>query len=669
MRHRVGTLFLVGVGLSLSGCVSSRPVSTETLLREMTDLKGLAEFPSPSFTCRQFSSYDRASTSAEDQKTWFANGDCGKYLRQEEHDGRSEYVMMDVDGPGAIVRIWSANPKGTLRVYLDHDDKPVLEVPMADLLSGKAAGVPEPIAHVRSAGWNCYLPIPYAEHCLVTSDEGGFYYHVNYRTYAPGTDVVTFTVADLETLAEVIGDTASHLASPGGVAPTAKMGSGAASGELVELQPGHSHTRYVTSEKPGAICELRVKVVADDVERALRQMLLTIAFDGQRTVACPLGDFFGAGPGVNAYESLPLGVTDDGEMWSHWVMPFRKTAQLDILNLDDQAVSVSLDTLATDVKWTDQSMYFHAGWRVERDASTRPPSDWNYVTVNGQGVFAGAAFAIANPVKQWWGEGDEKIYVDGELFPSHFGTGTEDYYGYAWCSPTPFTHAYHNQPRCDGPNNYGHTAVNRWHVLDRIPFEREFRFDMELWHWWEGRVLEMSVATYWYARPGATSNLAVPTADDLRLAKVPEYVASRVKGALEGEEMRVVAKIGTPGPQDIANCSNERHLWWRGAKPGDKLVLAFDAAEAGTHRVYGRFVKAHDYGIIRLWLNDKPAGRPIDFYNDGILVTDEILLGEFDLSAGDNRLTAEVIGANGKAVREYMFGLDYVRLERETESR
>lgn len=32
----------------------------------------------------------------------------------------------------------------------------------------------------------------------------------------------------------------------------------------------------------------------------------------------------------------------------------------------------------------------------------------------------------------WWGEGDEKFFVDGEKFPSSFGTGSEDYIGYAW---------------------------------------------------------------------------------------------------------------------------------------------------------------------------------------------------------------------------------------------
>ena len=111
-------------------------------------------------------------------------------------------------------------------------------------------------------------------------------------------------------------------------------------------------------------------------------------------------------------------------------------------------------------------MHFHAKWRAQFDVPTRPMIDWNYLTAKGQGVFAGVAFAIDNPVKDWWGEGDEKIYVDGETFPSHFGTGTEDYYGYAWCWPGLFTHAYHAQPRCDGPGNYGRTSVNRFHILD-----------------------------------------------------------------------------------------------------------------------------------------------------------------------------------------------------------
>ncbi len=87
-------------------------------------------------------------------------------------------------------------------------------------------------------------------------------------------------------------------------------------------------------------------------------------------------------------------------------------------------------------------------------------------------------YQISNPVANWWGEGDEKIYIDNENFPSTFGTGTEDYYGYAYCWYEPFTHAYHNQVRVDGPANFGHSCVSRFHFLDALTFDKSIKFDM-----------------------------------------------------------------------------------------------------------------------------------------------------------------------------------------------
>ncbi|MDH7503105.1 MAG: DUF2961 domain-containing protein, partial [Verrucomicrobiota bacterium] len=198
------SIFRTGVGVvAVLGCIAASAgeqgaISVGSLLDEMTDLKGLARFPHPSYTCRQFSSYDRKARSPSED--WFANNDCGNYLREEQRAGRTEYVMMDAPGPGAIVRIWSANPAGTLRIYIDDSEKPVIESPMSDVLGGKFPGLPRPIAGEYSKGWNLYFPIPYAKSCKVTSDKGGFYYHVNYRTYESGTAVRSFTLDQLEAL-------------------------------------------------------------------------------------------------------------------------------------------------------------------------------------------------------------------------------------------------------------------------------------------------------------------------------------------------------------------------------------------------------------------------------------------------------------------------------------
>ena len=61
----------------------------------------------------------------------------------------------------------------------------------------------------------------------------------------------------------------------------------------------------------------------------------------------------------------------------------------------------------------------------------------------GRGRFCGVMLHVWNPRGGWWGEGDEKFFVDGEKFPSTFGTGSEDYFGYAWCDPHLFQRAYH----------------------------------------------------------------------------------------------------------------------------------------------------------------------------------------------------------------------------------
>lgn len=656
-------LFRAAVGVVAAiGCIGASAgeqdaVSVASLLDEMTDLEGLARFPHPAYTCRQFSSYDRKARSPSED--WFANDDCGHYLREEQRAGRTEYVMMDAPGPGAIVRIWSANPAGTLRIYIDDSEKPVIESPMSDILGGKFPGLPRPIAGEYSKGWNLYFPIPYAKSCKVTSDKGGFYYHVNYRTYESGTAVRSFTLDQLEALAPKVKKLVEILSEP-----RKAVGAGEYGSQEFELAiaPGQSMRHEIHG--PAAIKRGVVRVEARDRELALRSVVLRATFDGERTIEAPLGDFFGSAPGINPYSGLPLGMTAEGVMYCHWYMPFRDRAVIELENFGKDEVTLSGELDVEDCKWTDDMMLFHAKWRVEFDVPTRPMIDWNYLNARGRGVFVGVAFAIDNPVRDWWGEGDEKIYVDGETFPSHFGTGTEDYYGYAWCWPVRFTHAYHAQPRVDGPGNYGRTSVNRFHILDRIPFTKDFKFDMELWHWNEKCKVNMAVVAYWYARPGATDGFKPIRAEDVVLRPMPKYVVPRVKGAIEGEELKILRVTGTAEPQEWDGLSGGRHLWWdAGMKPGDVMALEFAAPKAGKYKVIAKFLRARDYGIHQLAINGIKAGDPIDFYNPDVRASDEVELGTFDLKETGNELTVTVVGANDKALKAYMFGLDYILLK------
>ena len=638
-------------------------VTTESLLGEMVDLRRLTKFPAPAYTTKQFSSYDRASKTHSDHAGWFANGDRGHYLRVEERQGRKEHVMMDAAGPGAIVRIWSANPKGTLRVYIDRSDTPVIEAEMTKLLGGDVPGFPKPIAGERSRGWNLYFPIAYAKSCKVTSDEGGFYYHVNYRTYEEGSEVESFKKADLARLADKIEDVASRLSNPRG---GSNLPADRTKKPFDVTLEANDAAQLWEMDGANAVCGFLVHLDANDLVAAARQIVVYMEFDGEKTVECPIGDFFGTAPGLVSYESLPLGITEGEaqDMWCHWRMPFRSGAKISVRNLGEQQARVHGAVAVVPYDWDDRSLLFHAKWRIAKNVPTRPMTDWSHLACGGKGRFVGGAFHIVNPVKKWWGEGDEKIYVDGEEFPSHFGTGTEDYYGYAWCCNERFVHAYHNQPNCDGPGNYGNTSVNRFHIIDDIPFTQSFTFDIEDWHWHDRCDTTRAAVSYWYARPKGSDFFGPITQDDVQIEPIPELKVPRVPGAIEGERIKVLAKTGNVGAQGSwAFMSDEKHLWWREGKPGDRLELGFGVKEAGRRHVIVRLTKAVDYGKVQLHVNGQKAGEVIDLFNNGVVGTDEIDLGGFDLKKGQNTLAIEIVGANDKAVKSYMAGLDYILLK------
>jgi len=93
----------------------------------------------------------------------------------------------------------------------------------------------------------------------------------------------------------------------------------------------------------------------------------------------------------------------------------------------------------------------------------------------------------------------EKIFVNDEKFPSHFGTGTEDYYGDAWGYPEIFSHPFIGQ--LIGQANLikeGSTTVNmRLRALDAIPFSKSLRFKMEQWAWFSSKIY-LKWACFWY---------------------------------------------------------------------------------------------------------------------------------------------------------------------------
>jgi hypothetical protein len=262
---------------------------------------------------------------------------------------------------------------------------------------------------------------------------------------------------------------------------------------------------------------------------ALRGTILSIAFDGTETVRAPLGDFFGSGFGLQRMSSLPIGVDpDDGVLTSRWPMPFRDRARISLQATGSVQTTATVEVVSSEYPWTDASLYFHAQWRAPETFQSKPSRDWNLATITGEGLYVGNVLNVVNRAASWWGEGDEKIYVDGESFPSHFGTGTEDYYGYAWCSNQPFTTAFVGHPLSTPRQNFGPLSLYRFHVADPIPFRSALRFDLEVRHW--GRPVDVTydAVSLWYARAG-----------------------SALQGAARDQAAFRVPELGVPTPRDV----------------------------------------------------------------------------------------------------------------------
>jgi hypothetical protein len=665
-------------------------VTLAGLLGEMVDLDALARWPEPAYVTRQESSRDRRSRTPDvaTEEGWFANVDnmegMGGDVRWVKHGGRDECRLVDVQGPGALVRFWTGGkkPEGTLRFYVDERSEPVLAGPALELLSG-AGPIPPPLA-IQTAGeaLNLHLPIPFAKRLEITYDEGAppapppqRWFNAEYRIYAPDVGVRSLVAGDLERARRALEATARALG--GSAAPeddelelrrsAASAGAVVPRGEKldVKLERGPAAIRSLTLSFPRPTGD--AELAEPDLRGSLRTLVVEAEFDGEATVWCPASEFFGCGPALAPLETRTRSVREDGRearLSARFTMPFQKRASVAILNLGRSAAPLRLRAETGPWRWDERSLRFHATWRSESRVPTRPFRDWNLVTIEGRGVYAGDTLTVMNPTESWWGEGDEKVWRDGEPFPSHFGTGTEDCYGYAWGSTALFRAPFMAQPRCDGPGNLGFTTVTRTRALDGIPFARSLQYDLEVWHWAECE-MSYAAACYWYARPGAKSNRA----PDFEGAAAP-LRAPGLPGAVECESAEVVASSPDLVLSRQSNLAFPSGRWSCDAQLlvqakaiGDFVELRLARGLDERRRLLLHPTTSYDYGVLRFYVNGRRAGRDFDAWSERSALGPVLDLGDHAPRRGEFVLRVEVAGRNPSSRGAgCFFGLDAVEL-------
>jgi hypothetical protein len=237
---------------------------------------------------------------------------------------------------------------------------------------------------------------------------------------------------------------------------------------------------------------------------------------------------------------------------------------------------------------------------------------------------------------------------------------------------TPFA----NQVRVDQPMTQGHNVLTRTRNLDVIPFARSLNFDFELISWRPTRLI-YAATTYWYAFPGASSNvrpqpreaaLPVPLLADAVAASAPRHRL----GAIECESLKVLAKSSdlTAGLQDMDAFGAER--WSGGAQliiaakaVGDFVEIEVPALDSASRKLLLYATQAPDYGRLRFSVNGLAVALVFDGYADEVRPAPVLNLGVFAPQAGTLTLRVEVVGANPAATgAKYLSGLDCVVLQR-----
>ncbi len=238
--------------------------------------------------------------------------------------------------------------------------------------------------------------------------------------------------------------------------------------------------------------------------------------------------------------------------------------------------------------------------------------------------------------------------------------GTEDDYGFAYGYNGPFTRPYHAQTRVDGPASGGHISLNRWYVLDALPYHDSLRFDQEMWHWMPCRPT-WSHVVYWYAAPGSPGPQAI---DCTQLGPVDLGIRANMVDPQEGEDLSRETTGGVAAKERLANCSEAEHLVWRNGRPGDRMSVTFTAPEEARYSIELNLAMSPEYGRYRFFVNGEAVPGLIDAYSPRLFWLHPVL-GIFPLRKGANTLTVELATPNAEAKPGNLFGLDYVFLVRQ----
>jgi hypothetical protein len=272
----------------------------------------------------------------------------------------------------------------------------------------------------------------------------------------------------------------------------------------LEIPAGDSIT-IMDHQGPGVIRHIWVTLDA----KWYRDLIFRVFWDGHENPAieCPIGDFMCCSWNKRqSIMALPINVNPSGGMNCYFAMPFKKHARIKVENDSPNDLPSFFYTINyTQEQVDDQALYFHAQWR--RANPVRYGDDYLMVDgIRGQGQYVGTFMSWQQNNAGWWGEGEIKMFIDGDdEFPTICGTGTEDYFGGAWSFQGDFSAPFLGFQTVTGENFQAGARMTmyRFHVHDPVYFQTDLRVTIQALGWRsEGRYLplqdDVASVVYWY---------------------------------------------------------------------------------------------------------------------------------------------------------------------------
>jgi hypothetical protein len=445
-----------------------------------------------------------------------------------------------------------------------------------------------------------------------------------------------------------------------------------------QVNPGKTHV-LLEADGPGVITHIWITFLGPEPQdwapagaASHQEMLLRIYYDGnpRPAVEAPVGDFFANCFGKrSSVNSIPV-VVDDGDSYNcYWKMPFRKSIKIEIVNESAKQIRLlyyNVDWIKKD-KMSEETPYFYAQYRQEYPVEQG--KDYLILDTKGKGHYVGTVLAVRTRSPFWFGEGDEKVYIDGEEKASIWGTGTEDYFLAAWGLKTS-SGLYAGVPYFDQWGIVdGHTSAYRWHINDPFVFNTGIKVTMEHFGWisedenekglrnsWNERQDDFSSVAFWYQTGTPTFTARAPHAKERTLPSL-----DRVKAA--GKDF-VGEKHHGPGkvmPQKLYEFYPEPQLYYSPESAKDAWVeIPLEVTKKEPLRLVLTCTTATDYGRYQPYLNGVKLGGPLEFYSDK-LATTEFQLLDFWPEPGKYTFRLECVGKSARS-EGYGLGLSSVSL-------